>query len=257
MDPPPFGWWKINLDGSCSSSNNIAAGGLIRDSNGNWVMGFSKFLGGGTILYAELWAIVYGLDLAYSAGGSKIVVESDSLSAIALIIDLNTPVSHHLFPIISRCRRFGHLVAETPLSIGARDCLGTGTKPRVFSPPGGRNTRAVKVPNLTVGLDMVQQTWATRLYQLMQMMVGKHEDVLGSQPRKVALKVPSSLTPAWSAGRIGACLGRTGACSRCPSLQSSPCWTLTGGRSWGTQDPLTAIYIRTRRKRLGGRTVCS
>ncbi|KAF7835762.1 putative WRKY transcription factor 11 [Senna tora] len=42
---------------------------------------------------------------------------------------------------------FGHLVAETPLSIG------------------GRNTRVVRV----------QQTWATRLYRLMQMMVGKRE----------------------------------------------------------------------------------
>ncbi|KAF7835765.1 uncharacterized protein G2W53_010624 [Senna tora] len=37
--------------------------------------------------------------------------------------------------------RFGHL-AETPLSIGARACLGTGTKPRVFQ-PSGRNTRVV------------------------------------------------------------------------------------------------------------------
>ncbi|KAF7812925.1 uncharacterized protein G2W53_033901 [Senna tora] len=50
------------------------------------------------------------------------------------------------------CRRFGHQVAETPVgkcckgvsatwwpkhlcSIGARACLGTGTKPRVFRPP--------------------------------------------------------------------------------------------------------------------------
>ncbi|KAF7814556.1 uncharacterized protein G2W53_028525 [Senna tora] len=39
--------------------------------------------------------------------------------------------------------------------------------------------------------------------------------------------------------------------------QSTTCWTLAGGRSWGTQDPLTAIYIRTRRKRPGGRTVWS
>ncbi|KAF7815364.1 uncharacterized protein G2W53_029333 [Senna tora] len=83
------------------------------------------------------------------------------------------------------------------------------------------------------------------------------QDVLGSQPGKVALEVPSSSTPAWSAGRFGARVGRTGACSRCPSLQSTPCWTLAGGRSWGTQDPLTAIYIRTRRKQPGGRTVCS
>ncbi|KAF7809368.1 reverse transcriptase [Senna tora] len=50
---PPTGWW--NIDGSCTSlSNNIAAGVIIRDYCGNWVLGFSKFLGGGTILCAEL-----------------------------------------------------------------------------------------------------------------------------------------------------------------------------------------------------------
>ncbi|KAF7812572.1 reverse transcriptase [Senna tora] len=95
---PPAGWWKINIDGSCTSlSNNIAAGGIVRDYCGNWVLGFSKFLGGGTILCAKFWAILIGLELANSAEGSKIIVESDSLAVITLINDLNTPTSHHFF----------------------------------------------------------------------------------------------------------------------------------------------------------------
>ncbi|KAF7812560.1 uncharacterized protein G2W53_033536 [Senna tora] len=53
--------------------------------------------GGGTILCAEFWAILIGLELANSAEGSKIIVESDSLAVITLINDLNTPTSHHFF----------------------------------------------------------------------------------------------------------------------------------------------------------------
>ncbi|KAF7812581.1 uncharacterized protein G2W53_033557 [Senna tora] len=62
---PPAGWWKINIDGSCTSlSNIIATGGIVRD---------------------------------YCAEGSKIIVESNSLAVITLINDFNTPTSHHFF----------------------------------------------------------------------------------------------------------------------------------------------------------------
>lgn len=50
----PF--YKLNCDGSAKNSK-IGAGGLIRDSNGNWVIGFSKFIGTGQILKAELWRV--------------------------------------------------------------------------------------------------------------------------------------------------------------------------------------------------------
>ncbi|KAF7816694.1 reverse transcriptase [Senna tora] len=102
---PPEGWWKINTDGSCHTpSYDIAAGGVIRDHSGNWILGFSKYIGGGPILCAELWAILFGLEQARRIGGAKVIVESDSLAAINLISDLNIPASHHYFPIISRCR---------------------------------------------------------------------------------------------------------------------------------------------------------
>ncbi|KAF7842169.1 reverse transcriptase [Senna tora] len=42
-ETPPVGWWKLNIDGSCQGSLNlIGGGGLLRDSNGNWVHGFMK-----------------------------------------------------------------------------------------------------------------------------------------------------------------------------------------------------------------------
>lgn len=39
-----------------------AAGGVLRDSNGSWIVGFQKFVGHGTVLNSELWAILLGFD---------------------------------------------------------------------------------------------------------------------------------------------------------------------------------------------------
>ncbi|KAF7815039.1 reverse transcriptase [Senna tora] len=56
------GWMKLNSDGSCNSSTkDIVAGGIIRDDNGNWVSGYSKYIGKGNAIIAELWGVVLGL----------------------------------------------------------------------------------------------------------------------------------------------------------------------------------------------------
>ncbi|KAF7814751.1 reverse transcriptase [Senna tora] len=58
-NPPTVGWWKLNSDGACSGNlSPFAIGGIIRDHLGNWVKGFSGYVGHGTALKAELWAIV-------------------------------------------------------------------------------------------------------------------------------------------------------------------------------------------------------
>ncbi|KAF7815210.1 putative ribonuclease H-like domain-containing protein [Senna tora] len=94
MDPPPPGWWKLNVDGTCQGSPKlIAGGGLIRDSHGNWIHGFTKFFGQGSSLLAELWAIYEGLTLAKSLHYEKLIVESDSLTAINLLSKLEVTLS--------------------------------------------------------------------------------------------------------------------------------------------------------------------
>lgn len=72
--PPPIGWLKINTDGSCdSSAEYIAAGGVLRDCNGNWVCGFSKYLGTGNSLLVELWGIYLGIKLAKEADCTNLI----------------------------------------------------------------------------------------------------------------------------------------------------------------------------------------
>ncbi|KAL5834370.1 hypothetical protein ACOSQ4_013867 [Xanthoceras sorbifolium] len=62
---PLIGWLKINVDGS-AANDIISAGGVIRDHERNWVMGFSMNIGGGSILEAKLWGILEGLKMRVS-----------------------------------------------------------------------------------------------------------------------------------------------------------------------------------------------
>ena len=50
-----LGWYKLNTDASVLISSNYAGkGGLIRDSNGSCIRGFSRLIGASTCLLAEL-----------------------------------------------------------------------------------------------------------------------------------------------------------------------------------------------------------
>ena len=52
---PIVGWCKLNTDGSINSASGIAGyGGLIRDSNGQWVAGFAKKIAANSSLAVEL-----------------------------------------------------------------------------------------------------------------------------------------------------------------------------------------------------------
>ena len=55
--PPPYGWYKINVDGAVSCNGGLAGcGGVLRDSRGVWMAGFSCHLGICSALEAEEWA---------------------------------------------------------------------------------------------------------------------------------------------------------------------------------------------------------
>ncbi|KAF7815200.1 reverse transcriptase [Senna tora] len=65
--PPADSWVKLNTDGACTGNPGpFAIGGLIRDAQGNWIKGFSSYIGYGTALKAKIWAITSGLKLAKS-----------------------------------------------------------------------------------------------------------------------------------------------------------------------------------------------
>ncbi|XP_020412737.1 uncharacterized protein LOC109947231 [Prunus persica] len=102
--PPPCGFSKLNIDGSrVSASGCIAAGGIIRNSEGSWIAGFSANLGHGEVLVAEAWALYYGLNLAWQMGLRQITVNSDS----ALVVDMVNGEwvdSHPMSVLLTKCR---------------------------------------------------------------------------------------------------------------------------------------------------------
>ena len=53
---PPSGWFKLNTDASITD-HKVGGGSLIRDSEGQWVQGFTRHIGSASALMAELWAL--------------------------------------------------------------------------------------------------------------------------------------------------------------------------------------------------------
>ena len=64
-EKPPLNWYKLNTDGeSCGNPGRARGGGVIRDSAGNWIRGFTRYIGYTTSIIAEFWALRDGLKLA-------------------------------------------------------------------------------------------------------------------------------------------------------------------------------------------------
>ena len=76
----------MNVDGAFSNDLNMAAcGGLLRNRDGTFLQGFVAKLHEGDALYAELWACILGLELAWDMGHRRVEVESDSKHAVELL----------------------------------------------------------------------------------------------------------------------------------------------------------------------------
>ncbi|KAL0452939.1 UNVERIFIED_CONTAM: hypothetical protein Slati_1272000 [Sesamum latifolium] len=70
------GWWKLNCDGA-SKGNPRKAGarGIIRDCRGQMVLAFATGLDIQTNVFAELFTIVKGLQMAREAGCTQLLIE--------------------------------------------------------------------------------------------------------------------------------------------------------------------------------------
>ncbi|KAK7386715.1 hypothetical protein VNO78_27050 [Psophocarpus tetragonolobus] len=110
--PTRFVWWttppndfvKINCDGVFSTYHEInmaSAGGVVRDWEGAFVSGFSTLLNKcDTVVEAELLAIKIDIQVTLSMGFRKLVVESDSYTAIQLINN-GVHIGHPYHAIVS------------------------------------------------------------------------------------------------------------------------------------------------------------
>ncbi|KAL4284847.1 hypothetical protein GQ457_16G008760 [Hibiscus cannabinus] len=76
---PPPGCYKLNTDGSRRKiDGQVSCGEVVRDSNGAWCFGFSKFIGLCSIIDAEIWGgyrfmMCIGLGFATGNGGDRLL----------------------------------------------------------------------------------------------------------------------------------------------------------------------------------------
>ncbi|KAF7827992.1 LINE-type retrotransposon LIb DNA [Senna tora] len=83
---PSQEWTKINTDGAlCRLTKMAGCGGIFRDAQGRWILGFIANIGISSVIGAELWGIYHGLNTAWEKGYKKIIIESDSKMAVQRI----------------------------------------------------------------------------------------------------------------------------------------------------------------------------
>ncbi|MCH88087.1 ribonuclease H protein [Trifolium medium] len=100
--PPLDSIIKVNVDGSSlSNTGRSGFGGLMRNNNGEWLLGFFGFSFITTCLAAELYLILHGLHMAYDVGHKDIIIESYSMEALNLIMSEAQPL-HPYAPLISQ-----------------------------------------------------------------------------------------------------------------------------------------------------------
>ncbi|MCI12311.1 ribonuclease H protein, partial [Trifolium medium] len=75
---PEVGWLSLHTDGASRRDTTAGCGGLLRNSNGQWMGGFSHNLGRCNAYLAELWGVFDGLRFAHERGATKVKVHVDS-----------------------------------------------------------------------------------------------------------------------------------------------------------------------------------
>ena len=101
---PLPGWCKLNTDGaSLGNLGKAGGGGLICDSEGRWIKGYSRSIGHTTSVVAELWAVRDGLNLAIQLGISCLEVELDGKIIVELLENTNS-TNIKISPLLHDCR---------------------------------------------------------------------------------------------------------------------------------------------------------
>lgn len=84
--PPCTAGVKLNTDGCWMENRKLAGyGGIFRDHQGHWLLGYFGKQDCSTILEVEIWGIYRGLTIMLEKGYNNISIESDSLDAVKLI----------------------------------------------------------------------------------------------------------------------------------------------------------------------------
>ncbi|KAJ1416714.1 Ribonuclease H-like superfamily [Sesbania bispinosa] len=103
---------KLNTDKAVETNRKEAGcGSVIRDHLGCFQGAFAAFLGDCLVLLAELCAILFGVHLLNKNGFTKVIIESNSSSAIKFV-KFGCPLSHQFFSIIEEIKLLSRSIPE-------------------------------------------------------------------------------------------------------------------------------------------------
>lgn len=104
--PPDSGWFKLNTDGASRGNPELAAaGGVLRNSSGEWCGGFAAKIGRCSAPLAELWGVYHGLYVAWEQRVTRLELEVDSKMVVEF---LTTRIgdTHPLSFLVRLCHGF-------------------------------------------------------------------------------------------------------------------------------------------------------
>ena len=97
---------KLNTDGaSHGNPGPAAAGGALRNGEGEWCGGFAVNIGSCTAPLAELWGVYYGLVVAWEKGVRRLEVEVDSMMVMEFLT-IGIGDTHPLSFLVRLCHGF-------------------------------------------------------------------------------------------------------------------------------------------------------
>ncbi|KAH1098534.1 hypothetical protein J1N35_015455 [Gossypium stocksii] len=77
---------KSPKDGSVRlEDDSTAVGGVVRNRNGEWIIGYIRFLESYLMFEAKLWGILDGLNILIGRGLDNVIVQMDSLEVMMAI----------------------------------------------------------------------------------------------------------------------------------------------------------------------------
>ncbi|XP_070004941.1 uncharacterized protein [Nicotiana sylvestris] len=109
---PPKRWFKLNIDASFNSNNQkYGLGGVFRNANGNWVVGFAKSSHASGSIQAEIEALLEGLKTAQAWGMFPLEIWTNSTEVIQSIQQGNRLYDD----IVNECKLLMHQHKEITL----------------------------------------------------------------------------------------------------------------------------------------------
>ncbi|MBA0608343.1 hypothetical protein Godav_020574, partial [Gossypium davidsonii] len=103
-------WIRLRSDGVVNEETDfVATGGVLRDYNGRWILGYNRYLGFCFVMKVELWGILDGLVLLLEQKYDSEMVQTDSMEAALAIQnqahnDLDSTLIKRIHQNLSRVR---------------------------------------------------------------------------------------------------------------------------------------------------------